>query len=229
MYTPLGGLVGNQQPIDVFVPDTTQRFPLGMFQDMVDEYYGYGSFVYGKAAQASGVGRLCFMDANWNATDIPNTANTGYPIVVARANMAINTYGWFQFAGQMPMLATASVAVGTAFGLTGAGTVGANSAGKQILNARVVRAGTATIVIAGVQTIQGSPIIKLPNIAGLFVGLAASGTGIAASTISAIDSSQNQVTLSANCTATGSVSATFTYTGFLGVMSNGPFVQGAIT
>lgn len=228
MYAPLGGLVGNQQPIDVFVPDTTARFGLGMFQDMYDPYYGFGSFVYAKAAQACGVGRLCFMDTSWNATDIPNTANTGYPIYTARANMAINTYGWFQFAGQAPWLATASVAAGTAFGLTGAGTVGANSAGKQILNARVVKAGTATIVIAGVQTNNGSPIIRLPNIEGLFVGLTASGTGISG-TITAIDPSQNQLTLSANASASGTISATFTWTNFLGVITNGAFVQGAIT
>lgn len=229
MYTPLQGLVGNQQPIDIFVPDTTQRFPLGMYQDMVDEYYGWGTFVYGKAAAAIAVGILNYMDENWLATATPNTANTGYPIYCSRANMAINTFGWFQVAGQYPMKATASVAAGAAIGLTGAGTVGANSAGKQILGVRVVRPGTATIVIAGVQTINGSPIIQVPNVAGLFVGLAASGAGIAASTISAIDSSQNKLTLSANCTATGSVSATFTYTGFLGVQANFPFVQGAIT
>jgi len=229
MYVPLNGYIGNQSPVDVQVPDTTQRHKLGMYQDMVDEVYGFGTFVYGKAVQASGVGRLCFMDSSWGATDIPNTANTGYPICVARANMLINTFGWFQIAGQMPYLANASVAAGTAFGITAAGTMGANTAGKQVLGARVVRAGTATIVMNNVQTYSGSPIIKLPDIGGLFVGLAASGTGVAASTISAMNAN-NEVTLSANCTATGSVTVTFTYTNFLGVISlGGAFVQGAIT
>jgi hypothetical protein len=228
MYAPLFSLVGNQQPIDVQIPDTTQRFPLGMQQDMVDEFYGWGAFVYGKAVQACGVGRLCFMDSVWGATDIPNTANTGFPIYIARANMAINTFGWFQFAGQMPMLATASVAAGVAIGITAAGSVGANTAGKQVLNARVVRAGTATIVIANVGTVNGSPLLQMPNIGGLFVGLTASGTGISG-TISAMDPNQNRIQLSANASATGNITATFTYTNFLGVQSTGAFVQGAIT
>lgn len=229
MYAPLGGLVGNQQPIDVQIPDTTQRFGLGMFQDMYDPFYGWGSFVYGKAIQACGVGRLCFMDLNWGATDIPNTANTGYPICVARAGMLINTFGWFQVAGQFPMLANASVAAGVAIGLTAAGTVGANTAGKQILGARVVRAGTATIVIAGAQTVNTSPLVGVPTLDGLFVGLTISGTGVSG-TIIAMNPNQNQITLSANATATGSISATFTYTNFLGVIAlGGAFVQGAIT
>jgi hypothetical protein len=46
---------------------------------------------------------------------------------------AINTYGWFQKAGVVPVKSTATVAAAAAVGLTGAGTIGANTAGKQIL------------------------------------------------------------------------------------------------
>lgn len=59
-------------------------------------------------------------------------------------------------------------------------------------------------------TVNGSPVIAgLTDTSQLLVGMAASGTGIgAAAVISSIDSA-NQVTLSANSTADGSVTVTF--------------------
>ena len=110
MYAPLSGLVGAQPPTDIWVPSTTQNFGLGMQMPAYDPYFGWGSFVYAKAIQACGVGRLCFMTGAWGATDMPNTANTGYPIFSARADMLINTFGWFQYAGLAPWLADSSVA-----------------------------------------------------------------------------------------------------------------------
>ena len=69
---------------------------------------------------------------------------------------------------------------------------------------------------------------KVVNIDGLFTGLTASGTGISG-TITGMDAGGKFVTLSANATATGAITATFTYTGFVLVHISDPFVQGAIT
>lgn len=228
-YAPLEGTLGLPPAGDIFVPDTTQRWQLGQIFTGIDPFFGFGEFVYGKAAQASGVGRvLYFSDNVYTATDAPNTALLGRALVVPVANMAINTFGWFCVRGQRPWLANAATAVGTSFGLTAAGTVGTLAAGKQILNAQITQTGTFAPTKANCTSVNGSPVLGVPNVDGLFVGLTVTGTGISG-TISAVDPSGNKVTLSANATATGSITATFTWTNFLLVMSNGAIAQGAIT
>lgn len=225
----LRGILG-LQPADIaYVPDTTQRFPLGYVTDFNDPYYGWQKMIYAQAAAAQETGSLVFFTNAWVATDIPNTANTGLSIGVAKTAMAINTYGWYILSGQAPWSATASVAAGVAFGITAAGQVGANTAGKQILGARVNIAGTGTFTRT-VQTFSGSTRFVTSSCDGLFIGLAISGTGIAgSSTIATIDPSSNTFTTNNAATANGTVTATYTYTNFLIVYANSPFVQGAIT
>jgi hypothetical protein len=223
------GLLGAQAMGDIFVPDTTQRFALGQCVEAIDtDFFGWGQFIYGKASAAIALpGRLQFMDYQWNAADIPNTANTGYPVYVAKAQMAINTFGWFQVAGFAPIQTANSVAIGTATGVAAAGQLGTLAAGKQLLNARVVQPSTFAPTKT-IQTQNGSPIIKVSNNFGLFVGLTISGTGVSG-TVIAVNPNGNEVTLSANASATGTVTGTFTWTGFLGVQFNSAHVQGAIT
>jgi hypothetical protein len=114
-------------------------------------------------------------------------------------------------------------------GIGTAGNLGANSAGKQVLNAMVQQASTFTITKANTQTQSGSPVLVVSGVEGLFVGLTLSGTGIGAGTIASIDPSGRFITSTANSTATGSVTLTGTYTGYLLVTVNGAFTQGAIT
>lgn len=229
-FANISGFVGNQAIGDIYVPNTTQQHPLGSVVEGVDPFFGWGKFVYAKAAAAQEVGSLCFLTYDYIATDIPNTANTGYPIVVAKAEMASGAYGWYQTEGMSPWSATASVAIGVALGITGAGQVGANSAGKQVLSARVVQPGTYAFTKAGCVTTLGSGVIKVPDINGVFNGLTISGTGVPASTeISAINPNQNEITGNNVATASGAITLTFTYTGFLLVQHNSAFVQGAIT
>jgi hypothetical protein len=229
-YASIAPALGLQNPTDIFVPDTTQRWPLGQRMHFVDAaYWGGGDFIYGKAAQASGVGRLVFPALDWAMTDIPNTAGTGLPIYVTKANMPINTFGWFQTSGLAPWLATASVAAGTVFGITAAGSVGAVSSGKQVLGARVLGASTFTLTKSA-YTQNGSGVIKVNNADGLFHNGLVSGTGIPGATrITAIDTSGNQITVGNLSTATGTITMTLTYTTYLLVTFNNPFVQGQIT
>lgn len=223
------GLLGNQPIGDIFIPDTVQRLPLGQVIEAVDvDFFGWGQFVYGKASAAIALpGRLQFADYQWNMADIPNTANTGYPVYVAKAAMAINTFGWFQIAGFSPIQTANSVAIGTATGIAAAGQLGTLAAGKQLLSARVVQPSTFAPTKT-IQTQNGSPVIRVQNNAGLFIGLTISGTGVSG-TVIAVNPNGNEVTLSANASATGTVTGTFTWTGFLGVQFNSAHVQGAIT
>lgn len=228
-FTSNDGTIGFQQAGDIFVPDTTQRFTLGQVLEGEDPFFGWGKFIYGKAGAAIALpGRLNFFDYQYSSTDIPNTANLGQPFFVNKAQMAISTYGWFQVAGLIPVQTAASVAIGVAVGIGAAGQAGTNTAGKQLLNTRVVQPSTYAPTLAGCVSTNGSPFLTVPNVNGLFIGLTASGTGISG-TITAIDPSQNRITLSANATATGAITATFTWTNFLLLMVNHGFTQGAIT
>lgn len=232
-------LIGSQPVGNFFTPDNIQRHPLGAIITFDDPYWGGGEAIYLAIPTSSAfkVGEVVYWDNGYNATDIPNTANLGFPIALALNANASNAsqvqYGWFQISGQGVALSTASVAAAAAIGITAAGKLGANSAGKQILNVRVAAPATTTVVKANVQTQAGSPIIRPTTTDGWFVGMAVTGTGIPASTtVTAIDTARG-VTMSANATATGSVSVTGTYndgTNFWNVLTmNGPNTQGAIT
>jgi len=223
--------IGNQPLAFSRVVDTTQNHILGAKLFGVDSYWGGATFMYGKAGGTIAQGNLCSWDKDFTVTATANTANTGAPCAVAISPMTTGQYGWFGVAGQFPVSATASVAAGVTFGLTGAGTVGAVTNGKQILSAVSVLASTGTVVKAGCSTITGSAVLRMSVPAdGWFYGMALSGTGIAGgATIAGISDDLRTVTMSANATATGSVSVTGTYTGFIKASINFPFVQGQVT
>ena len=162
----------------------------------------------------------------------PNTANTGRSIGVAInavPSLASVQYGWVQISGNAVIRATASVAAGTTFGIdvTVAGSVAANTAGRQVLNAVSVAASTFTVVKTA-QTLNGSPFIKFTDVSGFVLGVTLTGTGVSG-TVSVIDYDNRTITSTANSTATGSTAVTGTYTGFIVGQINRPILQGAIT
>lgn len=222
------------------VPDTTQRHVLGTKIDAVDPFWGYGEFVYGKAAAALNVGNLVVMQTTFGTFDkMPNTANLGQPCLVATNEFAINTFGWFQKAGVVPVKSTATVAAASAVGLTGAGTIGANTAGKQILGYIQLASQTGTKTFANTQTVTGDfRLICTVGYDGMFLGAALSGTGIPASTVVAgLDPDGKTVYMGSavgtigdkTATAYGSVTVTATFTGYSLAHIEAPFGQGAIT
>lgn len=234
-------LIGSQPAGNFFTPDNIQRHPLGAVLTYDDPYWGGGEAIYLAipTSTAFKVGEVVYWDTGLNAIDIPNTANLGFPVAMAMNANASNAsqvqYGWFVISGKFPALSGASVAAAAAIGITASGKLGANSAGKQILNTRVAAAATTTVVKANVQTVNGSPVLRCTNggTDGWFVGVAVTGTGIPASTTIIAVNPDNSVVMSANATATGSVSVTGTYndgTNFWNVLTmNGPNAQGAIT
>lgn len=221
--------------------DTTQQFPLGTraFGVQSDQSStsnvlnaGGGEFIYVKSAAATAVGVPVTMDSNaYVATAVANTANLGTAIgFSANRFTAADQFGWVQVSGVAPVYTNATFAAGAAVFIVAAGQLSTTvAAGKQILGARSVIATAAAITKTNSVTKNGSTQLKVTNTDGLFAGLAVSGTGIAASTITDIDAGSNLVTLSAAMTANGSVTATFTYTSYGAVFCNHPFAQGQIT
>lgn len=223
-----------------FIPDSTQRHPLGTVLPFVDPFWGGGEVIYLQAplSVAGKVGAVLAFDTAtaFLASLVANTALLGKSLAFALnafPSSASNQFIWAVIAGQFPVWSSASVAADTAIGIVAAGQAGANSAGKQIQGARVTKPATTTVVKANTRVQSGSPVIFVPNTDGWFVGVSVSGTGIATSLITGIDPDDRTVTLASNATASGSVSATGTYndaTNFFNVVTcHRPSAQGAIT
>lgn len=243
MYASQSGIVGS--PLigqNFFASDTTpQLTPGGQIIEATDPWWGFGEFIYARAAGTIRSKGLCVLTPAFssdqylfNATEVPNTANLGRMLAVAMGAMASGDYGFFQVSGITPVDMQASVAADTAWGIAAAGQGGANSAGKQVLNSRVLVAGAATVVKAGCVAQSGSTTLQVPNSDGWFPGVFLSGTGIAALTrVSSISPDGRTVTLSVATTAAvgGSVTATYNNaTIFYNVAHlNRSFAQGAIT
>lgn len=119
-FANINANIGNQPVSFSNDPDSTQRHVLGREISGVDPYWGGGTFIYLKAGEAIDMGELNVWDKDFNATNVPNTANTGRPVAAAIYPMASGDYGWFCVEGEVPVAVTASVAAGTTFGLTGA-------------------------------------------------------------------------------------------------------------
>lgn len=231
--------VGHQAAGNFFQPDDVRRHTLGTILSYANPFWGGGEAVYLSVPASTPlvVGTPVVWDVANSAIAVPNTANLGMPLAFVMnafpSNPAV-TYGWFVISGRYPVASNASVAAAAPIGIAAAGRLGANSAGKQVLNARVQAPATTTVIKANTSTQAGSTLLKVSNTDGWFVGVALSGTGIPALTvITAISEDDRTVTMSLAATATGSVSVTGTYndgTIFWNVISaDRPFAQGAIT
>lgn len=244
MFSALDSLLGHP-PIQLsgIVADITPRVQPGNILTAVDSYWGAGEFIYARANGSIRAFGLCVLTpvfdstlGSWrfDVTEVPNTANLGRSLCVSQCALSSGQYSWFMLTGITPVNCSASVAADTTFGITAAGQAGANGAGKQILNARVVAPGSTTSAKANCTAQNGSLVLQVPNSDGWFVGAYLSGTGIAAgTTVSAIDPSGRFVTLSSATTAqvNGTVTATYNNaTVYYNVAHlNRPFAQGAIT
>jgi hypothetical protein len=223
----------------VAVPASLNLLPTlpGMLVQAVDPVYGSGEFVFARASAGIRQYGLCTLLPVWNSTtktytydavEVANSANLGQTLAVSQIVLTAGQYGWFQVQGVGPISATASVAAGVTFGITGAGQVGANTAGKQVLNARSVAPSTLAIVKVG-RGASGSNQINVADTMGLFLGMALTGTGVGAGVISFIDPAGSYIlnTVANSAAVNGNVTATAT--GFIVASVNRPFAQGAIT
>lgn len=229
----------------VAAPATLAALPIssGYLVRAEDKVWGPGLFIFARANGTIPAFGLCVLTPVWDATNLtytmnmtacPNTANLGRAVYVNQnGGMSAGQYGWFMIAGITPINGTASVAADTTFGITAAGQVGANTAGKQILGARVVTAATQTVVKVATGNIADTKI-NVPNTDGWFPGGYLSGTGVgAAAIISSIDPMGKYVIASVANSAAIAGNVTVTYnnaTIFYNVaVLDTSFAQGAIT
>jgi hypothetical protein len=214
----------------------------GMILTAYDPVWGPGELIFARASTAIPVYQLCTLLPVWNstletytmnATPIANTANLGSNVAVAQVALTTGQYGWFLMTGNTPVSGTATVAAGTKVGITAAGQVGANTAGKEILNAVSVTGAANTVVKVG-RGVSGSDIIFVPETDGFFVGGYMSGTGVGSSAIIlALDplGSFIQVSVVNSAAIAGNVTQTANNgTIFYNICRlNRSFAQGAIT
>jgi hypothetical protein len=236
-------------PIEAVVPAPTalRLLPVspGFIARCEDPVWGPGEAIFARANGAIRLYGLCVLTPVWdttnltlqmNMTECPNTANLGRALYVAQAGAALvaGQYAWFLMTGATPINGTATVAADTTFGITAAGQVGANTAGKQILGGRVTTPATQTVVSASRGGVAGDNRIFLANTAGFFVGGYVSGTGVGAAAIVSYVDPQGKfidVTVANSATVTGNVTITYNNaTIFYNVATlNRSFAQGAIT
>ncbi|UOF77836.1 hypothetical protein [Bacteriophage sp.] len=244
MYAPITPIVGvPQMQFSGLTVDATPRLQPGMLINAVDPWWGAAELIYARATAGIRQFGLCVITPTfnptlnswrYNASEVPNTANLGRMLCVAVFAMSAGDYGWFVVSGITPVNCSASVAADTTFGITAAGQGGANSAGKQVLNGRILAPGSTTVAKDGCTANSGSLVLQVPNSDGWFAGAYLSGTGIAANTtVVSIDPSGRFVTLSLATTAqvNGTVTATYNNaTIYYNVAHlNRPLAQGAIT
>lgn len=241
----------NSTAIGVEVANTTAGYvpliPIGTIIKANDPYWSDMELVRLQIPAASAAiypGTISILSANYGFSAVPNTANQGATLCVSLNNIPVNAgfvqYAWFVLGGRYVFNSIASVAPAAQIGIAAVGQAGANTAGKEILNANVVIAATNTVV-KPTNLRNGFPNITVSNSDGWFVGLALSGTGIPAGTsIGAIDAAGFVVTMVATgtttpvtATVTGLQTITATYNDgvrFWNVVAvSRSFAQGAIT
>jgi hypothetical protein len=215
--------------------------PPGAQVDAVDPVWGPGEFIYARAGagirQYGLVTLLPVWDSTnkvytWNATEAPSTTILGRMIGVSMCVLTTGQYGWFCISGLVPCNSNASVAADTTFANAATGQGGALVAGKQIVNARVVRASTGTVAVAGTGA-NGDTKINL-DARGFILAGALSGTGVGASAlVSSIDPMGRYIIASVANSAAIAGTVTCTYNDgtvhFNIVHLNRSFSQGAIT
>lgn len=172
-------------------------------------------------------GTVIALDKNFRALATAAAAseiNKARPLFIALTNFAVGStteqYGWALRSGICPVqFSVAATAGAVYFGTAGKLTPTATNGG-QILNAVTLIAGASTFTRSGT-TRSGSSIVKFPNVGGMYVGQAISGTGIPASwVISAIGSNGLDVYIGSaigtlvTATASGTVTVTLTNTNY---------------
>jgi len=183
-------------------------------------------------------GRLVHLDKDFTISDVPTgSSNSGRPVGVAltsfSAGNVIPQGGWVMLSGIAPVQYAVAATAGQVFasGASAGQATPTAAAGRQLLNANCLIAAAGNFT-RNVKTTNGSPFVDMlaAGSSGIFIGQAVSGTGIpGGATVSSITSDGRTIKMSANATASGVVTGTFTHTNFGIVEFSRPFVQGQIT
>lgn len=235
-FAPMSVVAGKL--INFQVADDVQKHQLGLL--VTAQSYDYASggnqpngggaqFMYVRGAATFAVGRAVHINKDLNLLDVPATGNTGRPVYIVMSPFSSAApFGWVCVSGIVPALFSVAATVGAVFGGTAGNLTPTAAAGRHLLNATTLIAADSTWTKPATQTRNGSAFVRVSDVSGLFPGLTVSGTGISG-TILAVDQDGREVKLSANASATGSITMTLTPTGYGIVQINNAFVQGQIT
>lgn len=237
----------NQQPIGTV--SSTQQHPLGTLIRGVDGLLGEGEFIYLQGVASCLACDLVSYDPFTGLTTRgAAAANSGLPLAVATAPLALGEYGWFQISGAMTVANNATAAAGPAFQKATAQIGSAAVAGTQILGGARILVADGSTFTKTCKTVNGSDLLYVPDFDALFVGCPVSGTGIPATTFvgQGVDDSVDaggtpggkrsgviklttaDLSTSRPATADGVVTVTFTRTSFSLMSGNRIFGQGQI-
>lgn len=222
--------------------DTVQNLPFGTIVRGYDPLLGAGEFIYLQGVASTVAGSAVTYNPFTGVTTLDAaTANDGSPIAFALAPTVASLFGWYQISGTAVAANNATAAAGNAF-RKATGQIGSAAvAGTQILGGCKILVANSTTFTKTCTTRNGSTVLIVPNLDGVFVGLPVSGTGIAGGTTVAAgyNNSPNgsnssagsaaTLILSAAATADGTVTVTFTRTNFSLVGGHRYFGQGQIT
>ncbi len=187
-----------------------------------DPIFGEAEFILAFGLAGLQVGEMVVIRSNY-AVVRAVAGSRGVAAVSMCANTDPTALSWYCIRGQVPARVTAGAInlplYNTATPGSPSGTVVATD---QITGAMSATAVSATVTTKTGNTVNGSPLVQLPDVNGLYVGQAVTGTGIPGSTtIAAIGYGglmlgqqgpmANQIQLSANATATGNPTLTFAH------------------
>lgn len=240
-FALVDAIIGSPQAAFYILPDNVQRMQTGMILTAVDNYWGTVELIYLKANAAILQGALVQVmptlvgtSYQYLAIGMPNTANLGRMTGAAMTSAAVGQFFFACITGLAPVNSVASIAADSPFGLGAAGQAGALTAGKQIVNARIIAPATTTVVKTATAP-ANTKLIFVQSSDGWFAGMPVSGAGIPGATV-VVDISRDgtQVTLNNSTTANlvGLNNVTGTYNDgvtFWNVANlNRPFAQGQI-
>lgn len=188
-----------------------------------DPIFGEAEFVLAYGVASLQIGDAVRIGLNY-ATTRTVASIRGLIGISMSANTSTTALSWFCVRGQVPVRAAAAIAADTPLFVTAtAGSLDdAVVAGDNVVGAMAVSASGATVGTKVCNTVNGSTELVVPDLNGLYVGMAVSGTGIAASsTISAIGYGGNmlgvagpkagRITLNNAMNATGQATITFAH------------------
>lgn len=201
---------------DIHAFSTTQLAETGRVVRAVDALFGMGEFIYLPGVAATVVGDVCLFNPYLpTTTRCPATGGVGLLCIAMSANILTTTYGFYQISGAAVIRANGAIAAGALLYMAAVGSVDDAVVAGEIVGNGYSATTSGWTITKVCQTTNGGTVLQVPNTAGLFVGMTPSGTGIAASTISAIDVAGRLVTLSAAMTASGQATVTFTGTNYV--------------
>lgn len=223
---------------DTTDPATVPMMQAGMVVEAYDAVFGWASFILAFGVAGLQIGDAVTVGAGY-ATTRTVAASRGIVAISMAANTDTTALSWFCIQGQVPVRA-ATMAVNLPLYLTAtAGSLSSTVVATQgVTGAVSVLAASGTVTTKTITTRNGSNLVQVPDLEGLYVGQALTGTGVAASSVIAAigaggamlgvaSPQRNVIQLNNNCTANGTVTGTFAHPSTFGTaMLGAPVAAG---